>query len=164
MWWTYLSIGVQECKWPGLTEEDLLIHRLPGGLWGRRADSRSFLYDHLYPTTHREPVDRDSDHQSHLICWLTSPIWSEYLIISALEWRIHDSLLRLHFHPIRPSGISRISTIQLLHYQTLSPIISSLTIYKSRWAHLVSKIRSSIARISFPLFPLFSSANSSRPW
>jgi hypothetical protein len=43
-----------------LTEEDFQTHRLLVGLVDRTADSRSYLYVHLYPTIHQVPGDQGS--------------------------------------------------------------------------------------------------------
>jgi hypothetical protein len=147
------------------TEEDLRIHRRPAVLEDRRADLRSFPFDHLYPTIRLVPVNQDStgQHRRH-----TMPYFS-HLIRVSVSYQLMltgdlASLLGFDLDPIRSPRVGRISAIQLLHYQPFTPLISFTTNnFRAPKAYLVSKIRSNIARISFPLFPLFSSANSSRP-
>ena len=66
----------------------------------------------------------------------------------------------LYFHPICTSGVGLVHSIDLLHNQAFTPEVSPAC---ASLTYLVSRMRSSMARMSLPFLPNRSSANSSRP-
>lgn len=77
-------------------------------------------------------------------------------------------LLWLDLDPVSTPRVSLIGTVVLLDNQSFSPEkVISVAFSRPRicfyMTHLVSRILSNIARISLPVFPRCSSANSKRP-